>query len=123
MPIEVFANQALHFQPMKQARLFNGLPRQRIEQQRTQYAAKPVVRGYVETLLLAREDRLRQLVFHQAAKQEFQLRAADLQVLRQPGRKLDDAVIEERRTYLERMRHAHAVALVEDIVGQVGTLC
>ena len=60
-----------------------------------------------------------QLVLHQLAQDEFQSRAADLQILRQPRREFHDAVIQKRRTHFERMRHAHAVALVEDVVGQI----
>jgi hypothetical protein len=38
-------------------------------------------------------------------------------VLRERGRELHNPVIEEWRAHLERMRHAHAVTLVQNIVG------
>ena len=43
-------------------------------------------------------------------------------MLRQPRGELDDAMVQERRPHFERMRHAHAVALVEDVVWQIVAL-
>ena len=43
----------------------------------------------------------------------------DLQVMRQAGGELDNPMIEERWPNFQRVRHAHPVCLVEDVVGQV----
>ena len=47
---------------------------------------------------------------------------ADLQPLRQRCRELHNPVIQERRTHFQRMRHAHPVRLVQNIVRQVVVL-
>ena len=80
------------------------------------------MRGNVEAFLLAREHGVRELVLHQLPQNVLQRGAADLQILGQRSRELHDAVIQKRRPHLERVRHAHAVALVQDVVGQVAEL-
>src|SRR2546430_5316673 len=49
----------------------------------------------------------------------FERGVADFEILRQASGKLDDAMIQEWRPHLERMRHAHAVSLVQDVIGQI----
>ena len=80
------------------------------------------MRRDVEAFLAAREHGARQPVLHEFPQDEFQTPAADFHVLGQRRRELDDAVIEERRAHFERMRHAHAVAFIQNIVGQVAEL-
>ena len=68
---------------------------QRFDQHRTQRPAEPFVRGNVKTRFLAGLNGGRQLILAHFAQNQFLLRAAYLQVRRQFGGKLHDAVIEE----------------------------
>src|SRR5437879_13496488 len=74
---------------------------------------------YIESGFAAPQDGGRELVFHQLSQDEFQFRAANLEMYRKRFGKLTDAVIQKRRTHLERMSHAHAVHFRENVVREV----
>src|SRR5438552_17502492 len=74
---------------------------------------------YIESGFAAPQDGGRELVFHQLSQDEFQFRAANLEMYRKRFGKLTDAAIQKRRTHLERMSHAHAVHFRENVVGEV----
>ena len=59
------------------------------------------------------------LSLHQVLQDEFLTRPVDLQRCRNTIGKLDDAMVEKRRPDLQRMRHADAVRLHQNVVGQV----
>ncbi len=81
------------------------------------------MRRNVEAHFLAPKDRRRKLVLHQILSAGTSgCRAANLQRCRQRGRELDNAVVEKRRPHFQRMRHAHAVRLVQDVVGKIVSL-
>ena len=44
----------------------------------------------------------------------------DLERRRQRRREVDDLVVEQRHARLDRMRHAHAIDLRQDVFGQIG---
>ena len=75
------------------------------------------MRRDVESHLLATQNRRGQGAAHQALEQNFLTAAADLEPRGQCGGELDDAVIEEGRTNLDGVRHAHSVDLRENVVG------
>jgi len=118
----VIADQRVNRLRIEDPGSLNGLGRQGIHQQPAQRPAEPVVSRDVEANLLAVQHRVRQLAPHQLPQDELLLESADLQVLGQGSREIHDARIEERRPHLERMGHAHAVGLVEDVIRQVITL-
>ena len=64
----------------------------------------------------------RQLLFHQLLQDYFLLRAANLQGSGELGGKLDNAVIQKWRSHFDRMRHAHAVALRQNVIRQIISL-
>ena len=43
----------------------------------------------------------------------------NLEFMWQACRELDDAMVQKWRTNLERVRHAHAIRLIQDVVRQV----
>ena len=73
----------------------------------------------VESRFFPGLDGCGELVFSHFAQNQFLLSSANLEVRRQFRRKLDDPVIEKRRAHFDGMRHAHAVALHQNVIGQV----
>ena len=92
---------------------------QRIDEHASQRAAKPLMSGNVKARLFALQDRSGKFVFPQFTQNKFLLCAADFQFGRELRRKFHDSVIEKRGTNLDGMRHAHAIALHQDIVSQI----
>src|SRR6266702_3431447 len=85
-------------------------------------ASQPLMDGDIETKLRPRQYDAGQLVSHQTAQHVLRMRSPQLEALRQAGGEVDDSRIEEGRPDLQRMSHADAVHLVEDVVGQVVAL-
>ena len=73
----------------------------------------------VKPRLLAGQDGGWELVFAQFTQDEFLLRSTNLQVRGQLCGELHDAMIEERRAHFDGMSHAHAVALHQNVIGQI----
>ena len=78
--------------------------------------------GDIETNFRPLQYSAGQFGLHQVAKYVLGLRSPQLEVLWQTGGKVDDSRIEKGRPDLQRMGHADAVHLVEDVVGQVVAL-
>src|SRR5262245_55702033 len=57
---------------------------------------------------------------HGTLQERFGAEIGELNVERQRGNELDEAMIEERYARLDRRRHAHAIHLVEDVVDEPG---
>lgn len=89
-----------------------------IHQQRSKRTAKHFMRGNVEADFLSREDARRELRAHQLFQDDFLARSADSQLGGKSRGEFHYTVIEKRRPHFERMRHAHAVGLDENIVRQ-----
>jgi hypothetical protein len=68
------------------------------------------------------QDSLWKFVSHQSTKNVFCLGPAELEVIRQAVREIDDASIQERRPGLQRMRHADSIHFVQDVVRKVVAL-
>ena len=117
--IEMVGDGPVDTRPVKKSGCLDRLSIDRIKQAIFQNRPKPVVRRDVETLLRSGQHRLWELVTHQLAKDVLEGRSANLQIVREAGGEFHDAMIEERRADFERMRHAHAIRLVEDVVGKV----
>lgn len=79
----------------------DSVGRERVEQQRLEHAAQPLVGRDVEAFLLALENSRGQFVFHQLPQDVLLLAAADLEILGQGRSELDDAVVQEGRAHLE----------------------
>ena len=92
--------------------------RQNLKHQRTQTAPKPVMGWDVESDLLPLKNGLRQLISHQFLEKNLLPRTLDLQRRGNCRGEFNDAVIEERRPHFERVCHAHAIRLVQNIVGK-----
>src|SRR5260370_2324439 len=120
--VEVVANEPVYHIPIEQVGFLDGLLSERIQQQRAQHATQPIVSRNVETLFLAPQHLGRKFISHQVSEDNFQRGASDLEIFRKSCRKLDDAMIQKWRPNLHRVRHAHAVAFVEDVVRKVVAL-
>src|ERR1022692_759102 len=118
----MIAYQSLNRAPVEDPRRRDRFRRHRLQQQSPQHAPEPVVSRYVESRLLPRQHRLRQLAAHQFPQHVLLRSPANLQPFRQRCREFHDPVIQERWTNLQRMRHAHPVRLVQNIVRQIVTL-
>src|SRR6266851_9104494 len=114
------ADLLLHSRPMKQPSGRDSFLRQRVQQQGPEN--QPLMDGDIETNFRPPQYSTGQLVLHQAAKYVLGTRSPQLEVLRQAGGEVDDSRIEEGRPDLQRMSHADAIHLVEDVVGQVVAL-
>ena len=115
----MIADHTLDSGPVEHASAFDRLSREHSEQHRLQDRAEPMVRRDIEAFLLPREHGRRDLVTHQLAKNELQLRASYFEIVRKASGIFDDTVVEKRRAHFQRMGHAHAIRLVEDVVGKV----
>src|SRR5947209_1757420 len=63
-----------------------------------------------------------QFARHHPLEDCFLIRSAHFEPLWQPGRELDNPVVEERWSNFERVRHTHAIYLVEKVIGQIEQL-
>jgi hypothetical protein len=106
------ADKIFNFFPLEQSRIPDGVTGQRIEQKRFENSPQPFVRRNVESLFLTRQNLGRELTFHQTAEYQFELGASNFEILGKPRSELNDAMVEEGRAHLKRVRHAHAVALI-----------
>ena len=77
------------------------------------------MRRNVKPRFLAGQNGGWELVFTQFTQNKFLLRSANLQVRGQLCGELHDAMIEKRWTHFHGMSHAHAVALDQNVVGQI----
>src|SRR5580700_8420665 len=75
--------------------------------------------GNVKARLFPLQNRSRKFVLPQFTQHELLLCAADFQSSRELRGKFHDSVIEKRRANLDGVRHAHAIALYQNIVGQI----
>src|SRR6516225_1677750 len=80
------------------------------------------MRGNIETVFSAPNNRRRQLRLHQTLQDDFQRSAAHLEMIWKSGSELDDAMVQVGWTQFQRRRHAHAMQLLQQIVGQVVAL-
>src|ERR1700761_9009133 len=99
-----------------------GVRTQGFEHERAERAAEPFVSGDVEAFLAALQDGRRKFLADELAQHVLGAAAVNLEGCGQLRGKLYDAVIEKWRAHFERMRHAHAIALIENVVGQVVVL-
>ena len=81
-------------------------------------AARAAIRGREYRTRLSFGCRIdgRELALHQFLQNQLLPRAANLERSRQRGGEFHDAMIEKWRPHFERMRHAHAVHLRQNVV-------
>lgn len=118
----MLANQLFDSTPVEQLALGNCRFRNRVQKQRLEHTAKPVVDRDVEANLRFLESGLREFVLHQPAQQVFRCGAAQPKVIRKAVSEINDAGIQEWRSRFQRVRHADAVYFVQDVVGQIVAL-
>src|ERR1700721_935353 len=80
-----------------------------VHEQPAKGSAKPVVGGDIETDFPALGDGKSEFRPHQFLEHVLLDAATNLELGREAGSKLEDAVVEERGTHLNRMRHTHAI--------------
>jgi hypothetical protein len=80
------------------------------------------MRRNIETYLRPLNDCRRELIFHHFFENVFLARPADLKIQRQTSSKFHDAVVKERGANFDRMGHAHAVRLHQDVVRKIVVL-
>ncbi len=119
-PAQMLPHELLQRLPPEQPA--RGLRRDCIQQQAAQRTAQPFMRRKIEAHLFAPQCGGGQAVPHQFAQHDFLGPPADLQVVRQRRREFHDAVIQEGRPDFNGVRHAHAVYLRQDVVGQIPLL-
>ena len=96
------------------------LAEQEVARERAQLAAEPRGERNAEAALAAAGDARREIVCERAAQRDLAFAAAPLQVVGQREAELDDAMVEQRRAQLERVRHRRDVRLRQEVAGQVG---
>ncbi len=116
--LQVLANISLDHLTPEQARVIGRAVQQDLHHQRTQTAPKPIVGRDIESDFLPSKNRGWKLISHQFFQKNLLPRTTNLQRRGQRGSEFNDPVIEERRPHFQRMRHAHAVCLVQNIVGK-----
>src|SRR5229473_362849 len=99
--VEVIANQTIDNIPIEQVGFFDGRLSERIQQQWPQHPAQPIVSRDVEALFLAPQHLGWKFVPHQMPQDQLQRGVSYLKILRKPGCKLDDTMIQEWRPNLE----------------------
>src|SRR5215216_3132388 len=85
-----------------------------------QILAEPAVERYAEAPLRALEDLLRHDVGHGGFQHPLQREAAGLEPRRQAGGQLQEFDVEQGGAQLQRVGHARAIRLHEQIVDQIG---
>src|SRR5260370_39442661 len=89
------AYERLNHIPIEQVGFFDGFARERVEQQRFEDAAQPVVRRDVEAFFAALQNLDGQFVTHQMLEDYFERGVADFQILWQARGEVDDAAVGE----------------------------
>jgi len=112
------SNQRLDRLPSEESGVIGRAIHQNLLHHRAQAASKPIVRRDVESDLLPLENRSWQLIAHQFFQKNFLSRTMNLQRCGQGGSEFHDSMIKERRSHFQRMRHAHAIRLIQNIVGK-----
>ena len=88
-------------------------------EKRLQLAAQPGGDGKHEALLAPREYGMRQHILRRPFQNPLARPGSPFPVPRQAGRKLRHAIIQQRRSHLERVGHGHAVNFDQDIARQI----
>src|SRR6476660_9078366 len=76
----------------------------------------------IQTLLPAIAGERRKFSAHELSQDVFRLAASHLERKRKPAGELHDAMVEKGRPQFDGMRHAHAIALVQNVVRKVAVL-
>jgi hypothetical protein len=103
----------------KDLRIFCRALAQGLFQQRPQRSTKPVMSRDIEAHFGSMQNRMRQLVLHQLLENYLLPRARNLERCREPVGKLDDTVVEKGRPHLQRVGHADAVRLNQNIIWEI----
>src|SRR5215469_1701584 len=80
------------------------------------------MRGNIKAVFSTPNNRKWQLRLHQTLQDDFQRSTAHLEMIWKSGSELDDAMVQVGWTHFQRMRHAHAIHLLQQIVGQIVAL-
>ena len=119
LPIEVPFQESLDDLAVEEVSVFGEPLLQGVNEHCSQRPTEPFMSWNVEARFLPLNNRSGQFVFSQFTKYEFLFCAADFQPGREFRRKFHDTVIKKWRTHFHRMRHAHAVALHQNVVRQI----
>lgn len=91
---------------------------QSLEEQSSQWPSQPLMCRNIESDLLPFEDCRRKFFVHQLLEQKLLVFSSDFQMSRELSRKFHDPVVQKGRPHFDRMRHTHAVAFGQDVVGE-----
>ena len=119
LPIEMSFQEAIDDVTIEEFPICRETLLQGIDEHSSQWAAQPFMSGNVKAGFFALQDGSRKLVFPQFTQHQLLLSAVDFQSGRELRSEFHDAVIEKWRPNFDRVRHAHAIALYQNIVGQV----
>ena len=117
--LQMTIHQLPHYRPGKNPRFAHIVFIQNVQEQGSESGPQPVVRGNVEAFFLAGQDRCGKVVSHQFAQNIFEFPASNLEVLGQARGEFYNPVIQKRRTDFQGVRHAHAITLIQNVVGKV----
>ena len=112
------SNQRLDRLPPEESGVIGRAIHQNLLHHRAQAASQPIVRRNVESDLLPLENRSWQLIAHQFLQKNLLSRTMNLQRSRQGRGKFYNSMIKKWRPHFQRVRHAHAVRLIQNIVGK-----
>ena len=118
LAFEVAFHKAFNRVPAKQIGISGKPFLQGFQKQHPQWSSQPLVSGNVESDFLPTQNCPRQLLLHQLLQQELLVLAPDFQMSGQSRRKFHNTMVKERWPHFDRMCHAHAVALGENVVGE-----
>src|SRR5580698_5469946 len=117
-PLEVGFNKTMDSWEIEKIRVIGGGAGEHVEQHGAQWAAHPFVGRNIKADLGASNRGCGQLATHELAQNHLLPGAANQLLRREGSGEFDDTVVEKRRPDFDGERHADAVDLIEDIVGE-----
>src|ERR1044071_4519949 len=112
------AQELLHgFRPENTPAL-NRFGREKLPDHRLQFSVDPLRQWRIETHLLLFQDLAWQQITQCLPGDPLRGRAPDLHLLRYPQRKLEQPVISKRGANLKRVRHRHAVSILQAVAAE-----
>ena len=118
-PFQVTAKESLHYVRPEQCIVLGCTLRERLDNHGAQRSTQPLMCRNIESTFLRVSTAGGSLPLHQVLEHELLPRPANLQRRWKRSGKFHDAMIEKRRPHFHRMRHAHAIALHQNIVWQI----
>jgi hypothetical protein len=118
-PIEMGLYESLDTRDLKELAVFGGCKRHRLTEHWPKRTAKPIVRRNVKPDFLSIQDRRVEFAPHQISQHYLLPGTLNFQIGGKSVRELHDPMIEKWRAHLDRMSHAGAIDLSQNIVREI----